>query len=91
MGSLLAKNLGLLGKWKWRILMEKDALWRRVIKEFYGVDVGFGPSHNINGSHGIWCDIVKAVNNINDIEPSFNFSFCLKVSYGSNIRFWKDP
>ncbi|GKC13750.1 hypothetical protein Tco_1010532 [Tanacetum coccineum] len=26
-GSLLAKNLGLLGKWKWCFLTEKEALW----------------------------------------------------------------
>nr|GFA26648.1 RNA-directed DNA polymerase, eukaryota, reverse transcriptase zinc-binding domain protein [Tanacetum cinerariifolium] len=32
-GSLQAKNLGLLGKWKWRFLTEKDALWRKVIKD----------------------------------------------------------
>lgn len=31
-GSLKAKNIGLLGKWKWRFLNEKDALWVRVIK-----------------------------------------------------------
>ncbi|GKE61737.1 RNA-directed DNA polymerase, eukaryota, reverse transcriptase zinc-binding domain protein [Tanacetum coccineum] len=81
----------LLGKWKWRFLVEREALGRRVIREFFGVDGGFGPSSNIKGPHGIWCDIIKAVKNINDIDPSFNSSFCLKVSNGSNIRFWKDP
>ncbi|GJT38285.1 hypothetical protein Tco_0938150 [Tanacetum coccineum] len=41
-GSILAKNLGLLGKWKWCFLTEKDALWRAVIQEFYGDDGGLG-------------------------------------------------
>ncbi|GJW11916.1 hypothetical protein Tco_1577743 [Tanacetum coccineum] len=41
-GSILAKNLGLIGKWKWLFLIEKDALWRAVIQEFYGVDGGIG-------------------------------------------------
>ncbi|GJY16384.1 hypothetical protein Tco_0386806, partial [Tanacetum coccineum] len=27
--SLRAKNLSLLGKWRWRFLKEKDALWRK--------------------------------------------------------------
>ncbi|GJS37666.1 RNA-directed DNA polymerase, eukaryota [Tanacetum coccineum] len=41
-GSLFAKNLGLLGKWKWRFLMENEALWRINNKEFYVEDDGFG-------------------------------------------------
>ncbi|GJU70546.1 putative RNA-directed DNA polymerase, eukaryota, reverse transcriptase zinc-binding domain protein [Tanacetum coccineum] len=48
-GSLLAKNLGLLGKWKWRILTEKDALWRKVVKEFYGENGGFGSLRQTRG------------------------------------------
>ncbi|GJX37277.1 putative RNA-directed DNA polymerase, eukaryota, reverse transcriptase zinc-binding domain protein, partial [Tanacetum coccineum] len=39
-GSIFAKKLCLLGKWKWRFLTEKEALWRMVIKEFYGKDGG---------------------------------------------------
>ena len=39
-GSLLAKNLGHLGKWKWRFLTEKNALWQQVMSEFYGNDGG---------------------------------------------------
>ncbi|GJZ24362.1 hypothetical protein Tco_0561821 [Tanacetum coccineum] len=30
-GSLRGKNLSLLGKWRWRFLMEKDAMWRKVL------------------------------------------------------------
>ncbi|GKE57143.1 RNA-directed DNA polymerase, eukaryota, reverse transcriptase zinc-binding domain protein, partial [Tanacetum coccineum] len=41
-GSILAKNLGLLKKWKWRLLIEKDALWKKTIQEFYGADGGLG-------------------------------------------------
>ncbi|GJV99967.1 hypothetical protein Tco_1555219 [Tanacetum coccineum] len=37
-GFLHAKNLGLLGKWKWRFLIEEKALWNIVIKEFYGAE-----------------------------------------------------
>ncbi|PWA59083.1 RNA-directed DNA polymerase, eukaryota, Reverse transcriptase zinc-binding domain protein [Artemisia annua] len=46
-GSLLAKNLGLIGKWKWRFLNEKEALWRKVIKEFYGENGGFESSPQV--------------------------------------------
>nr|GEX19814.1 RNA-directed DNA polymerase, eukaryota, reverse transcriptase zinc-binding domain protein [Tanacetum cinerariifolium] len=44
-GSLHAKNLGLLGKWKWIFLTEKDALWRKVINGFYGRDGGLFLAH----------------------------------------------
>ncbi|PWA41640.1 hypothetical protein CTI12_AA552240 [Artemisia annua] len=55
-GSLLAKNLGLLGKWKWRFLVEKDALWRIVIREFYVVDVYWPKTlvYLVNGSGDFW-------------------------------------
>ncbi|GKV19246.1 hypothetical protein SLEP1_g29532 [Rubroshorea leprosula] len=35
-------NKALLGKWKWRVLREKEVLWRRVIYELYGIDGGRG-------------------------------------------------
>ncbi|PWA65580.1 hypothetical protein CTI12_AA332140 [Artemisia annua] len=40
-GSIRSKNLSLLGKWRWRFLMEKEAIWRKVISKFHGVDGGF--------------------------------------------------
>ncbi|GKC76797.1 hypothetical protein Tco_1127571 [Tanacetum coccineum] len=39
-GSLRAKILGLLGKWWWRFLNEKNALWCKVILVHYGVHGG---------------------------------------------------
>ncbi|GJX03965.1 RNA-directed DNA polymerase, eukaryota, reverse transcriptase zinc-binding domain protein [Tanacetum coccineum] len=90
-GSLLAKNIGLLGKWKWRFLTEKDALWRTVIKEFYRECGGFGSLAGSRGPNGIWCDIIKAVEDIKRIDPSFKRSFHIKVSNGANVSFWKDP
>ncbi|GKE67054.1 RNA-directed DNA polymerase, eukaryota, reverse transcriptase zinc-binding domain protein, partial [Tanacetum coccineum] len=88
-GSLLAKNLALLGKWKWRYITEKDALWRKVICCFYGVDGGFSSLVGSNIGQGIWCDI-KSISNIESIDSSFKNSFSLKVSNGLSISFWKD-
>ncbi|GJY75974.1 hypothetical protein Tco_0481090 [Tanacetum coccineum] len=89
-GSLYAKNLGLLGKWKWRFLTEKNALWHLVIKEFYEDDGGFGSPVGSFGNIGIWGDIIKSVDGIEKIDPSFKFSFSQKISDGSNILFWGD-
>ncbi|GJY40252.1 RNA-directed DNA polymerase, eukaryota, reverse transcriptase zinc-binding domain protein [Tanacetum coccineum] len=88
-GCLHSKNLSLLGKWKWRFLDEGHALWRMVITEFYGPDGGFGTSTG-GAIGGVWADILKAVKHIEDIDSSFNVSFILKISNGSNTSFWKD-
>ncbi|GJX06227.1 arginine repressor C-terminal-like domain-containing protein [Tanacetum coccineum] len=69
MGSILAKNLGVLGKWRWRFLSEHDALSRAVIKEFYVENRGFDTSPNSFGSGRIWCDILKAIKNVEEITP----------------------
>ncbi|GJZ68852.1 putative RNA-directed DNA polymerase, eukaryota, reverse transcriptase zinc-binding domain protein [Tanacetum coccineum] len=90
-GSLLAKNMAFLGKWKWRFLVEKNALWRTVIKDFYGIDGGFGSPYNSFGLGGIWCDIIKLVADISHTDPSVNNSFVLKVSNGCGTSFWADP
>ncbi|GJR68223.1 RNA-directed DNA polymerase, eukaryota, reverse transcriptase zinc-binding domain protein [Tanacetum coccineum] len=89
-GSLQAKNLNLLGKWKWRFLTEKGVLWRKVIKCFYGDDGGFNSNQVIRGYQGTWCEIIKVVSNIKDIDTSFKTSFRLKVSNGCITLFWKD-
>ncbi|GKE30365.1 hypothetical protein Tco_1445749, partial [Tanacetum coccineum] len=89
-GSLLAKNISLLGKWKWRFLIEKEALWRTVIKEFYEECGGFGSLAGSRGPNGIWCDIIKVVEDIEKIDPSFKRSSHIKVSNGANVSFWKD-
>ncbi|GJT25677.1 hypothetical protein Tco_0895614 [Tanacetum coccineum] len=77
-GFLHAKNLGLLGKWKWRFLTEEKALWNIVIKEFYGGGGGFNSPSNQIGSGGIWSKIIKAVKCIEDIDTSFKDSFGTK-------------
>jgi len=33
-------NSALLGKWCWRLLMERDSLWFRVLAARYGVEEG---------------------------------------------------
>ncbi|GJX03963.1 putative RNA-directed DNA polymerase [Tanacetum coccineum] len=76
---------------KWRFLTEKDAIWRTVIKEFYGECGGFGSLASSRGPNGIWCDIIKAVEDIEKTDPSFKRSFHIKFSNGANVSFWKDP
>ncbi|GKD49711.1 hypothetical protein Tco_1278687 [Tanacetum coccineum] len=90
MGSLFAKNLSLISKWKWRFLTKENALWRKVIKAFYGVDGGFNLHPSLIGGRGVWCDIIKSILYIESIDPSFNDSFILKVGIGKRTSFWLD-
>ena len=39
-GSLKALNLAMLGKWWWRFLNDKNAMWVSVIKSLYREAVG---------------------------------------------------
>ncbi|GJT63289.1 hypothetical protein Tco_1006822 [Tanacetum coccineum] len=63
----------------------------KVIKEFYGESGGFGSLVGLSGPNGIWCDIIKAMEDIETIDPSFKRSFHIKVLNGANVSFWKDP
>ncbi|GJQ95271.1 hypothetical protein Tco_0006410 [Tanacetum coccineum] len=87
---LYSKNLGLLGKWKCRFLTEENALWRIIIKDFYGIDGGFGSFVNSNASGVIWQYIIKVVKLIENIHISFKYSFTRKISSGADTMFWKD-
>nr|GEY32667.1 RNA-directed DNA polymerase, eukaryota, reverse transcriptase zinc-binding domain protein [Tanacetum cinerariifolium]GEZ36970.1 RNA-directed DNA polymerase, eukaryota, reverse transcriptase zinc-binding domain protein [Tanacetum cinerariifolium] len=53
-GSIKAKNMGLMGKWKWRFYNKTEALWRKVIFKIHGLHGGFDSrgssrSENIHG------------------------------------------
>ncbi|GJW39731.1 reverse transcriptase domain, reverse transcriptase zinc-binding domain protein [Tanacetum coccineum] len=77
-GSIGAKNLSLLAKWKWRFLTETNALWRIVIKSFYGDEGGFGSLAYPAGNKGVWYDITKVVSTIEALFPAFKHLFQLK-------------
>ncbi|GJU47672.1 hypothetical protein Tco_1217227 [Tanacetum coccineum] len=90
-GSLTSKNLDLLCKWKWRFLVEKDAFWRNVIREFYGEDGGFDSPASSLGAARVWRDIIKATNKVSDLVRHFKNSFVINVHNRQEIQFWKDP
>ncbi|GKA20908.1 hypothetical protein Tco_0700897 [Tanacetum coccineum] len=90
-GSLLAKNLSLPGKWKWRFLNEEEDLWRKVIKSFYGDDGGFDCFLSSSTSNGVWADIVKAVKKIELIDPAFKPSWVVSNGVWSGTWSWSVP
>lgn len=43
-------NLSLLGKWRLRLLIEKEALWCKVLRAKYGEEVSSNPNLSLVGT-----------------------------------------
>lgn len=50
MKNLALFNLSLLSKWRWRLLVDKEALWCKVFKAKYRVEVSVNPNLTSVGS-----------------------------------------
>lgn len=50
--SLSKLNKALLSNWNWRFASERDALWRKVIINKFGVGIGDWNSGDIRGGFG---------------------------------------
>jgi hypothetical protein len=83
--NIIKFNQALLGKWMWRFLQERDALWRSVIEVMYGSVRGGWSSLLVTGSYGVsvWKFIRRGWDNV---AKYLRF----EVSEGSHIRFWHD-
>ncbi|PWA93476.1 RNA-directed DNA polymerase, eukaryota, Reverse transcriptase zinc-binding domain protein [Artemisia annua] len=88
-GSIKTKNIGLLGKWKWRFINEQGALWRKIIAEIHGSSGGFdtmGGSKN----NSTWSSIVGSCNRIEQLGVPLNNLMVRKIYRGTQTLFWKD-
>ncbi|GJT06102.1 hypothetical protein Tco_0840564 [Tanacetum coccineum] len=88
--SIKAKNMGLMGKWKWRFLNESDALWKRVIVEFHGVNGGFDQTTSYMRNSGTWASIVKSCLELEHMSIDLDNLMERKVLSGNQTRFWTD-
>jgi hypothetical protein len=89
-GGLAIKNVrlfneALLGKWLWRYGLEREALWRKVIREKYGSMEGGWMSKIPRGSHGVglW-KFIRAG------WDTFSRFVKFQVGDGSCIWLWED-
>nr|GEW17065.1 RNA-directed DNA polymerase, eukaryota, reverse transcriptase zinc-binding domain protein [Tanacetum cinerariifolium] len=80
-GSIYAKNMGLLAKWRCRFCNETGALWQHVICSLHGADGGFSSSSG-NGLHckkGVWEGITDIGLVIDNMGIPFRDTFIKKV------------
>ncbi|CAK8569711.1 unnamed protein product [Lathyrus sativus] len=85
-------NKGLLLKWKWRILKEKDAIWCKLLCHRYGksdIKVMIGNNSIWNKHNSIWWrDLVLSVLSTNYGFSIFVNNLHCRIGYGSNTLFW---
>ena len=77
-------NLPMLGKWCWRLLVDKDCLWFRVLFARYGVEEGRVKEGGCEAS--VWWRDLSALRS----EEWFQGNVSMFVGDGKNTLFWSD-
>jgi hypothetical protein len=84
-------NIALLGKWCWRVLVERESLWFRVLATRYGMEFGRLKNGGRTGS-AWWREIVRIRDGTGGLrEGWFRESVTRTVGDGTNTFFWTDP
>ena len=75
-------NIALLGKWCWRLLVDRDSLWYRVLSARYGMNGGCIRKGGCEAS--VWWRDVSAMRS----EEWFGGNVSCFVGDGKNTFFW---
>jgi hypothetical protein len=88
--NLRLMNSSLLSKWRWKILVEGNELWKKVLVAKYGDSVVGKSRLDVNdfgvGASVWWRDICRLDSGVG----WFSQMVCKKVGNGNNTYFWKD-
>ncbi|XP_024640546.1 uncharacterized protein [Medicago truncatula] len=83
-------NLSLLGKWCWRLLIDKEGLWYRVLKARYG-KVGGRIQEGGREASGWWSMLCKVRDGVGSgVGNWFDVNVRREVGNGSSTFFWTD-
>ncbi|CAJ2632912.1 unnamed protein product [Trifolium pratense] len=84
-------NLALLGKWCWRMLVDREGLWFRVLAARYGVEGGRLRDGGRRGSSW-WREIARIREGVDESGGRwFGEHVVRRVGDGSDTLFWTDP
>ncbi|PNX93679.1 receptor-like kinase [Trifolium pratense] len=84
-------NLALLGKWCWRLLVDRGGLWFRVLEARYGLEGGRVKAGDSRGSSW-WREIARIMDGGRGSTGGwFGESISKTVGDGSDTLFWIDP
>ncbi|XP_058764653.1 uncharacterized protein LOC131638121 [Vicia villosa] len=85
-------NVALLSKWKWRILTDKDAVWRDLLEVRYGnikLKVLVGDSLVVQKKDSIWWrDLIISDNYDNLLLDNFSSAVLVSVGNGVSTPLW---
>ncbi|PNX76937.1 cysteine-rich receptor-like protein kinase, partial [Trifolium pratense] len=84
-------NLALLGKWCWRMLVDREGMWFRVLAARYGVE---GGRLRVGGRHGsMWWREIASIREGDEGSGGswFGDHVVRRVGDGSDTLFWTDP
>lgn len=86
-GSLLATNVSLLYKWRWRGLNCVSSLWAKIISAIHGYNCF---SSMVSKSKGPWANLVEVFKTCHVKYKLPKEVIVRKIGNGIDTRFWKD-
>lgn len=92
MKDIRAMNVSLLAKWRWRLLVGEEALWKDVLVAKYGVSVGelvTGRSSGVPRWAFLWWKELIKLGDFGELNW-FNSALERKVGNGLHSSFWND-
>nr|GEX08424.1 putative RNA-directed DNA polymerase, eukaryota, reverse transcriptase zinc-binding domain protein [Tanacetum cinerariifolium] len=89
-GSLSACNQAMLSKWWWRIKIEDQAIWCRLICSIHGPNGGLHDNSSLKPNLGPWYHIMKLKDDLLKLGINLTSFFKKKIENGCNTSFWKD-
>ena len=82
-------NTTLLAKWKWRIGVKEEGVWRNVLESWYDSWRNMRLTMDDNKSSTWWKDLCKVCHVANDFNW-FDSRITWRLGNERGIRFWKD-
>ena len=89
-GSLMAQNLALLAKWRWRFCTEAASLLKMVIQSLHGAEGGLNSINKFGRHAGTWRNIIKVSSDFESANIPLDSLFQRKIGCGSTMAFWWD-
>jgi hypothetical protein len=87
--DLRVMNISLLSKWRWKLLMEGDEMWKRVLVAKYGDGVVGNSRLEVDDTTRVVSSWWRAICRLDEGSNWFNTAAVKKVGNG-RTRFWKD-
>jgi hypothetical protein len=93
--DLRLMNISLLAKWRWRLLMSHDLLWKSVLEAKYGVGISFSSElakfNNVKFASLWWKDLCCLGRLRENVEGDWcGEIMAKKLGSGGGTRFWLD-